>query len=53
VVNQVQFAARAEHFLQQRRDELAQVVHLLQLAPAVLVEAAVTRQDVQLLEQLG
>jgi hypothetical protein len=36
---------------QQRFDELVEVVDLLELAPAVLVELAVARQDVQFLEQ--
>ena len=40
------------HFIEQRLDELVQVVDLLELAPRVLVELAVARQDVQLLEQL-
>ena len=39
-------------FLQQRLDELIQVVDLLQFAAAVLVQLAVARQDVQLFEQL-
>ena len=38
--------------LEQRFDELVQVVDLLELAAAVLVELAVARQDVQLLQQL-
>jgi hypothetical protein len=37
---------------EQRFDELVEVVDLLELAPAVLVELAVAGQDVQLLEQL-
>ena len=37
---------------QQFFDELVQVVDLLELAPRVLVQAALTREDVQFLEQL-
>lgn len=37
--------------VEQRLDELRQMVDLLQLAPAVLIELAVTGQDVQFLEQ--
>src|SRR5690606_22217168 len=36
---------------QQRLDELHQVVHLLELAPRVLVELALAGEDVQLLQQ--
>ena len=39
-----------EHVIQQRLDEMKQVIHLLQLAPAVLIELAVARQYVQLFE---
>ena len=39
-------------FLQQRLDELIQVIHLLELAARVLIQLAVAREDVQLLEQL-
>ena len=39
-------------FKQQLLDELEQVVHLLELAARVLVELALAREDVQLLEQL-
>ena len=39
-------------FEQQFFDELEQVVHLLELAPGVLVELALAREDVQLLQQL-
>ena len=39
-------------FLQQRLDEPEKVQHLLELAARVLVEPPVTREDVQLLEQL-
>jgi hypothetical protein len=54
VIGQAEAAARlrCHALLQQRFDELEQVVDLLQLAPAVLVELAVARQDVQFLEQL-
>jgi hypothetical protein len=38
--------------LQQLFDELEQVVDLLELAPRILVELALAREDVQLLEQL-
>ena len=30
---------------------MKQVIHLLQLAPAILIEIAVARQDMQLFEQ--
>jgi hypothetical protein len=39
-------------FLQDFFDELEQVVDLLELAPRVLVELALAREDVQFLEQL-
>ena len=39
--------------VQQRLDELVQVVDLLELAPRVLVELALPREDVQLLEQVN
>lgn len=39
-------------FLQQWFDEPEKVQHLLKLAARVLVEPPVTREDVQLLEQL-
>jgi hypothetical protein len=38
---------------EQRLDELVEVIDLLQLAPAVLVELAVAGQDVQFLEQFN
>ena len=40
------------HFVQQRLDELIEVVDLLELAPRVLIEPTLAREDVQLLEQL-
>ena len=39
-------------FQQQRLDQLVQVVHLLELAPRILVQNTVAGEDVQLLEQL-
>lgn len=38
-------------FFEQRLDELVQVVHLLELAPRVLVDLALAGEDVQLLQQ--
>ena len=40
------------YVIEQRLNELVQVVDLLELAAGVLVEAALARQTVQLLEQL-
>lgn len=51
VVNQAEILAPALGVLQQRFDELEQVIHLLELAPAVLVELAVAGEDVEFLEQ--
>jgi hypothetical protein len=53
VIGQCDVALALQHLLQQRLDELQQVVHLLELAAAVLVELAVAREDVQRLEQLN
>ncbi len=39
------------HLLQQRLDELVQVIHLLQFAARVLVHLAVAREDVQRLQK--
>ena len=44
-------ALLASKFGEQRFDEIEEVIDLLQLAPAVLIELAVARQDVQFLEQ--
>jgi len=52
VVGQGERPAVGRDFLQQRCDELVQVVDLLELAPRVLVELALAGEDVQLLEQL-
>ena len=52
MVDQRDVAARVERLLQQRLDELQQVVDLLELAPRVLVQLALAREDMQLLEQL-
>jgi hypothetical protein len=41
-----------QHVVHQRLDELHQVVDLLELAAAVLVQLAVAGEDVQFLEQL-
>ena len=38
-------------FFQEGRNELVEVVHLLELAPRVLVELALAGEDVQRLEQ--
>jgi hypothetical protein len=51
VIDQRQAAATRAEFGEQRLDEVDEVVDLLQLAPAVLVELAVAGQDVQFLEQ--
>ena len=52
MVDQADVAARRQRLLQQRLDELQQVIDLLELAPRVLVQLALARQDMQLLEQL-
>jgi hypothetical protein len=52
VVGQRRMALLRRQFLQQLLDELVQVVDLLELAPRVLVDAALAREDVQLLQQL-
>ena len=52
MVGQCEGAVIRGDFLQQRRDELIQVIDLLELAPGVLVEPALAREDVQFLEQL-
>ena len=51
VIDQHRIVAGGKAFAEQRLDEAGQVLHLLQLAPAVLVELAVAREDVQFLEQ--
>ena len=51
MVDQREVVAMRHDLLQQRFDELVEVIDLLQFAPAVLVEPAVTRQDMQFLEQ--
>jgi hypothetical protein len=51
VVHQRDAAALGLDLLQQRFDELEQVIDLLELAPAVLVHLAVARQDMEFLEQ--
>jgi hypothetical protein len=51
VIGQGQAAAGGDEFGEQRLDEVEEVIDLLQLAPAVLVELAVAGQDVQFLEQ--
>ncbi|MCY1380590.1 hypothetical protein D9M69_684260 [compost metagenome] len=52
MVGQGHVAALLQYRRQQRFDELHQVVDLLELAPRVLVELALAREDVQLLQQL-
>ncbi len=52
VIDQRHVAAPLQHVEQQRLDKVQQMLHLLELAPAVLVQAAVARQDVQVLQQL-
>jgi len=52
VIHQLHVRVLLPHLLQQRLDELIQVIDLLQLAAAILIQLAVTRQNVQLLEQL-
>ena len=41
VISQRQPVTGGQHILQQRLDEVVQVIHLLQLAPAVLIQLAV------------
>ena len=52
MIDQRERALICLQFGEQRFDELVQVIDLLQFASAVLVQLAVARQDVQLLEQL-
>jgi hypothetical protein len=52
VVHQAEVRPFRRHLLQQRLDELEQVVDLLQLAPAVLVHLPLPGEDVQFLQQL-
>ncbi len=52
VVDQRHVGVILLEILQQRLDELEQVVDLLELAAAVLVHLAVAREDMQRLEQL-
>ena len=52
VIGKRQIGLALQHFLEQRLDELEQVVDLLELAAAVLVEFAVARENMQLLQQL-
>ena len=52
VVHKLDVGVLGQSLGQQRFDELVEVIDLLQLAPAVLVELAVAGEDVQLLEQL-
>jgi hypothetical protein len=51
VIRQYRVAVFLHHFEEQRLDELIEMIDLLQLAPAVLVELAVAREDMQLLQQ--
>jgi hypothetical protein len=51
MVDQAHVGMVVQHFLQQRFDELVEVIDLLELAAAVLVQLAVAREDVQFLEQ--
>jgi hypothetical protein len=51
MVGQGQGAVDGDQLGEQWLDEMEQVIDLLQLAPAVLVELAVAGQDVQFLEQ--
>jgi len=51
VIDQRYAGMLLQDVLEQRFDELVQVVDLLEFAPAVLVELAVAREDVQLLQQ--
>ncbi len=52
MIGQRRRAAGKSGFIQQWRNELVQVIDLLELATCVLVELAFARQDMQLLEQL-
>jgi hypothetical protein len=51
MIGQGQAAVGGDEFGEQWLDEVEQVVDLLELAPAVLVELAVAGQEVQFLEQ--
>jgi hypothetical protein len=53
VVGQRRRWVARKSIVQQRLDELVQVVNLLQLAPRVLIQFAFPRQDVQLFEQFN
>ena len=53
MVGQAGRRVAGKRVVQQRLDELVQVVDLLELAPRVLVELALAREDVQLLEQVN
>ena len=52
VVGQREALATRRNLLKQRRYELVEVIDLLELAPGILVELALAREDVQFLEQL-
>ena len=51
VIGQGWAGGRIGQFVQDFFDELKQVIHLLELAPRVLIEFALAGQDVQFLEQ--
>ncbi len=51
VIDQGERVLSPEHLVDQGFDEMAQVIHLLELAAAVLVESAVAGEDVQFLQQ--
>ena len=53
VVSQGEGGIAFVYLVDQRLNELVQVVNLLELAARVLVQLAFARQDVQLLEQLN
>ena len=52
MIDQADVGVILQHLLQQRLDELVEVVNLLELAPAVLVHLPVARENVQLFQQL-
>ena len=51
MIHQRQVLSGSEYLIQQRFDEMIQMIDLFQFASAVLVELAVACQDMQLLEQ--
>ncbi len=52
VVDQHGVLVLRHHLLQQRLDEMIEMIDLFQLAPRILIELAIARQDMQFLQQL-